>query len=163
MLLYSNLVEKVKKGKVENLKESYLFRLNFFKFLPHIVILGVSFALMPFLYVIYKEEGLGPFVFLVPLLAIISIYQIVNRFKYKFEIKNGSLFYKTVEIKLEEVTYCALNYGVLPKGKKLEPFLDIVTINKEEKIIPLNMGNKLMFILVLKELVGNRFSIVEEK
>ena len=45
----------------------------------------------------------------------------------------------------------------------MENFLDIITINKEEKIIPLHMGNKVLFILVLKEILGERFTIVEDK
>ena len=57
----------------------------------------------------------------------------------------------------------SLKYGVLPRAKKMENFLDIITINKEEKIIPLHMGNKVLFILVLKEILGERFTIVEDK
>lgn len=163
MLFYSDLLKKVKEGKVENLKESYTFRLSITKFLPHIIILSIVFAMVPFLLLIFKEEGLGPFVFLVPILGLISIAQIVNSLKFKFEIKEGSLFYRTIEIKLEDIKTCQLKYGVLPRGKKMETFIDIVTVNKEEKIIPLHMGNKLLFVLVLKEILGNRFSILEDK
>ena len=88
MLFYSDLLKKVKEGKLESLKESYVFRLKITKFLPHIIILLMVLVMSPFLVLIYKEEGLGPFVFLVPLLGLISIAQIVNSFKFKFEIKN---------------------------------------------------------------------------
>lgn len=163
MLFYSNLVKKVQESKIESLKEAYVFRLNIIKFLPHIIILTLVGVLIPFLYVIYKEEGLGAFIFLVPILGLISIAQIINSLKFKFEIKNGSLFYRTIEIKIDDIKTCSLKYGVLPRAKKMETFLDIITVNKEEKIIPLHMGNKILFILVLKELLGNRFTIVEDK
>lgn len=163
MLFYSDLLKKVKEEKLESLKESYVFRLKITKILPHIIILLMVLVMSPFLVLIYKEEGLGPFVFLVPLLGLISIAQIVNSFKFKFEIKDGSLFYRTIEIKLDDIKTCQLKYGVLPRGKKMETFIDIVTVNKEEKIIPLHMGNKVLFVLVLKEILGNRFSVLEEK
>jgi len=163
MLFYSDLVKKLKEDKQLELKESYVFRLNVLKILPHIVILLIVLAMVPFVYMIYKEEGLGAFTFLVPILGLISLGQIVNSFKFKFEIKNGSLFYKTIEIKLQDIVSCHLKYGVLPRAKKMEVFIDIVTINKEEKIIPLHMGNKILFVRVLRELLGNRFSIVEDK
>lgn len=162
MLFYEDLIGKVKESKIENLKEKYIFRLGITKFLPHIIILAFVLFLVPFLYIIYKAEGLSAFILLVPTLGIISIIQIMNTLKFKFEIKNGSLFYKTIEIKLDEIKSCNLKFGFLPKGKKMLIFLDIITVNKEEKIIPLNMGNKVLFVVVIKELLGNRFEIVEE-
>lgn len=162
-MFYSNLVTKVKEGKINELKESYIFRLNITKILPHIIILVLVAALIPFLLIIYKQEGLSAFVILVPVLGFISVAQIINSLKFKFEIRNGSLFYRTIEIKLDEIKTCSLKYGVLPRAKKMENFLDIITVNKEEKIIPLHMGNKVLFILVLKEILGERFAIIEDK
>ena len=106
-MFYSNLVTKVKEGKIDKLKESYVFRLNMTKILPHIIILILVAILIPFLLIIYKKEGLSAFVILVPILGLISIAQIVNSLKFKFEIKNGSLFYRTIEIKLDEIKACS--------------------------------------------------------
>ena len=45
----------------------------------------------------------------------------------------------------------------------MEVFLDIITVNKEEKIIPLHMHNKKLFVMVLREILKERFLIIEYK
>ena len=162
-MFYTNFIAKLKEEKLNQLEESYLFRLSYAKFMPHIIILSICLVMIPFLLIIFKKEGLNMFVGLIIVLALMSIAQIVNCFRFKFEIKNGSIFYRTFEIKLDEIKNCNLKYGVLPKAKKMEVFLDIITIKKEEKIIPLHMHNKKLFVMVLREILKERFLIIEYK
>ena len=58
-MFYTNFIAKLKEEKLNQLEESYLFRLSYAKFMPHIIILSICLVMIPFLLIIFKKEGLN--------------------------------------------------------------------------------------------------------
>lgn len=163
MVFYDDLVKKVNEGEIGELKDLYIFRLGLMKTL---YIIGVSIPplfLGLFEIMVIKEYGFRFMSIVSFFLGFLGIYFLSSLFKYKVIVKNDSLFLNKQEIKFDEMVSCKLENKLLPKGKKIEPALTIITEDNKEYTFYLHMAHKLRYLLIMKKLLGEKFSIVEEK
>ena len=75
---------------------------------------------------------------------------------------NKKLINKQFTIELDKVKLIELRKMVAPKSKKMEACLDIITHDKKQIILPLIMNNKLEFTSVIREIVADKFVIIED-
>lgn len=163
MMFYSDLVKKVKDGKFEKNKDIYIFRLNLLKIL-RTVIMAIPFVLIGLLEVVTIEQMGFRWQSLLSVLAVTyGIYLISTVFSFKITVKDESLILKKTVINFDEIESCTLENRVVPKGKIIEPSLRILTKNNQEIYFHLFMGKRIEFLLLIKEILGSRFKIVEEK
>lgn len=165
MVFYEDFIKKVK-GKELNVEEKeYSFKANYHRILTNFFI-GLPLVLLGF-FEMYALSKNG-FSYRQPLSLLImfyGLYIIYNAASYKIvlDAKSKILKDKKININLTEVKLCELRKMVAPRGKKLEVCLAFYTEDKKEIILPLIMGRKLDFVVILKKLLGERFEIIEEK
>lgn len=164
MIFYDDFVKKIKAGNIENLKDQYKFGLNLKKTLVHI---GVAIpAILTGSFELYMQFAGGfNFKLAIAVLAILlGLYNIKAFLSYKMIIdaNNKELFNKQLHVKFVDIDSATLSRRVTPGIKGLIETITIITKNREEIIVPLIMSNKFMFVMVLKEMIGNNFKIIEE-
>ncbi len=83
-------------------------------------------------------------------------------YKITLDFDKDLLISKDIEnISLADISSCTLKEEVLGSGKKVQRILRVITINKNEIIIPLMMSNKLKFVSLLKSRLQEKFIIVK--
>ncbi len=165
MVFYEDFVKKIKENKNIQLEEKYSFGANLNKLLSNIGI-GIPMILLG-LYSTYEgtRNGFSPRVLIgIGVLAygILVLYNILS-FRFLIDTKELKLKDKKLEIDLGNIALCELSKMAAPGGKRLEACLSFYTNDKKEIILPLNMKNKLKFVLVIKEVLKDKFEIIEEK
>lgn len=162
MVFYSDLVKKVNEGKVKELKNEYTFRLNLKKTVFTLAV-GIPTLLAGLLEImVIVQQGFRGSSILYFFFSAVGAFFLSTIFTYKVIIKDGSLFLNKKEIKFDEMVKCSLENLMLPRGKTVEPSLRILTDKNEEFIFHLHMAHRLQYLLVMKELLGEKFEIIEE-
>lgn len=84
-----------------------------------------------------------------------------NIFTYSILIntENGAIISGKLNTNMNNIKTCALKETKL--GKRVVPVIDMITNDKKQIIIPLYMNKKIRFIMLLKELLNERFSIIK--
>ena len=163
MIFYSDLVKKVKEGKFEKNKDIYIFKLDFLRVLKTLA-MATPFILIGAIEVITIQQFGFRWQSLLSFIAVIyGLYLIFTALSFKITVKENSLTLKKTVVNFDEVVTCTLENRVVPKGKAVEPSLKFVTKNNEEIYFHLFMGKRLEFLLLIKEILGSRFKIVEDK
>lgn len=163
MLFYDEFIKKVSSEKI-TLKENYSFGLNFRKILVRLGT-GIPITLIGGFQLWSATKLPNPSVLYYLLSSILIIFGLITIkgiFDYKIKISGTILYNKNISIDLSSVKLVELRKMVAPKSKKLEACLDIITHDKKQIILPLLMGNKLEFTLVVKELTKDKFSIIKD-
>ncbi len=165
MVFYEDFIKKIKENKEIKLEEKYLFGANINKLLSNFGI-GIPMILLG-LYSTYEgtRNGFNLRVLIgIGILAygILVLYNILS-FRFVIDTKDMKLRDKKIEIDFGNIALCELSKMAAPGGKRLEACLSFYTNDKKEIILPLNMKNKLKFVLVIKEVLKDKFEIIEEK
>lgn len=164
MLFYDDFIKKLNNTNLV-LKDKYKYGLNFTK---KIVWLGTGIPVTligGFQLWVLKNNGGNPIGYILSLLMVLfGLYNLKMSCAYKIEIDvvNKKLINKQFTIELDKVKLIELRKMVAPKSKKMEACLDIITHDKKQIILPLIMNNKLEFTSVIREIVADKFVIIED-
>lgn len=68
---------------------------------------------------------------------------------------------KNLELKFEEIEICELKEEAVGKKGKVQPVLDIITLDKRKVIIPLLMRKQLRFVSLVASRLKRKFNIIK--
>ena len=159
MLFYEDLVRKIEEEKIENIKKIEKFGLNGIKSL---VGYGIAIPLVliglfeVYSYTIYHKW----YLLLIGIIFLgIGLKQLKTVLTYSYvvdtEIKN--LKFGKLNLQFDNVQNGTLKEMKL--GKRVVPVIDMITNDKKQIVIPLFMGKQERFVLLVKEILKDRFSI----
>ena len=159
MLFYEDLVRKIEEEKIENIKKIEKFGLNGIKSL---VGYGIAIPLVliglfeVYSYTIYHKW----YLLLIGIIFLgIGLKQLKTVLTYSYvvdtEIKN--LKFGKLNLQFDNVQNGTLKEMKL--GKRVVPVIDMITNDKKQIVIPLFMGKQERFVLLVKEILTDRFSI----
>ena len=159
MLFYEDLVKKIEEEKIENIKKSEKFGLNGIKSL---VGYGIAIPLIliglfeVYSYTIYHKW----YLLLIGVIFLgIGLKQFKNVLTYSYIIDSDA---KTLKFGKLNLQFDNVQTGTLKEmklGKKVLPVIDMITKDRKQVIIPLYMNKQERFILLIKEILAERFSI----
>ena len=160
-MFYNKFKEKVKVNKLELKNKIYKYGLNYRKrFVWGIVGTNLFILGSYFTYANYQNGNKFSMILsLIVLFFAFSFIYMIFEYKISVDLQKREIFYKKVEISLDNIKKVTLRYMLPPGMKKLEICLDIITKDKVQIIIPLMMNNKLEFTLIIKEIMEREFYI----
>ena len=159
MLFYEDLVRKIEEEKIENIKKIEKFGLNKTKSL---VGYGIAIPLILIgLFEVYSYTVYHKWYFL--LIGIIflgiGLKQFKNVLTYSYVVDSDA---KTLKFGKLNLQFDNVQIGTLKEmklGKRVTPVIDMITNDKKQIVIPLFMAKQERFVLLLKEILADRFSI----
>ena len=159
MLFYEDLVRKIEEEKIENIEKIEKFKLNGAKSL---VGYGIAIPLILiglfeiYSYTIYHKW----YLLLIGVIFLgIGLKQFKNVLTYSYVVDSKA---KTLKFGKLNLQFDNVQTGTLKEmklGKKVVTVIDIITNDKKQIVIPLFMAKKIRFILLIKEILAERFSI----
>lgn len=159
MLFYEDLVKKIEEEKIKNIKSIEKFGLNNSKSL---VGYGISIPLILIgLFEIYSYTIYHKWYLL--LIGIIffglGLKQSKTIFTYSITIntEKNNLKFRKLYLQFDNVQSATLKEMKL--GKRIVPVIDMITIDRKQVIIPLYMNKQERFVLLIKEILDEKFSI----
>ena len=160
MLFYEDFVKKIDSTDKIQLKKFENFSVEVKKLVSGLGI-GVPLILIGLLQA-YLSKGTELRI-LPSILALVFIFLGLKQLKttlfYRISIdtETKTLVGEKLVLDLTVVESCTLKEAKL--GKNLQVILDIITTNRRQIIIPLYMKNKERFVLVMKEILKEKFFI----
>ena len=159
MLFYEDLVKKIETGKIEDIKKIEKFGLNKAK---NISGYGIAIPLIliglfeVYSYTIYHKWYL---LLIGALFFALGLKQAKTVFTYsiKVDTEARNIKFKNLNLNFDDVESGALKEMKL--GKKVLTVIDMITNDKKQIVIPLFMAKQIRFILLIKEILAERFSI----
>ncbi len=155
------LKDKVRKYKIEDERNKYIFRAD----LKYIISSSIFFIIIAFIagYSLYKGIiGVEKITPLKMILAVILFGYVAVAsfllFSFKIEVKNDEIFLKNIRIKMEDIENATVKMLGVGAGK-VDNFLEIITKDKRKIQIRLNISNKLLFLKLLKNKIGEKLDI----
>ena len=159
MLFYEDLVRKIEEEKIENIEKIEKFSLNGTKSL---VGYGIAIPLIliglfeVYSYTVYHKW----YLLLIGIIFLgIGLKQLKTVLTYSYvidtEIKN--LKFGKLNLQFDNVQTGTLKEMKL--GKRVTPVIDMITNDKKQIVIPLFMAKQERFVLLLKEILADKFSI----
>lgn len=161
MFLYENLKKKIENSKLE-LKKEYKYGLDFRRTFIWGITGGTMLILCIFFIVTeWPKNGFNFFTLVAIITGIMGFSFVMVLFNYKISlnIEKGKLVYKSTEIMFEEIETAVLRRSTLPGKTKRMIYIDIITKDRIQAIIPMIMSRKWEFGAVLKTLLNEKFSI----
>ena len=159
MLFYEDLVKKIETGKIEDIKKIEKFGLNKAK---NISGYGIAIPLIliglfeVYSYTIYHKW----YLLLIGVIFLgIGLKQFKNVLTYSYVVDSDT---KTLKFGKLNLQFDNVQTGTLKEmklGKKVVTVIDIITNDKKQIVIPLFMAKQIRFILLIKEILAERFSI----
>ena len=159
MLFYEDLVRKIEEEKIENIEKIEKFKLNGAKSL---VGYGIAIPLILiglfeiYSYTIYHKW----YLLLIGVIFLgIGLKQFKNVLTYSYVVDSKA---KTLKFGKLNLQFDNVQTGTLKEmklGKKVVTVIDIITNDKKQIVIPLFMAKQERFVLLLKEILADRFSI----
>ncbi|TDT69130.1 hypothetical protein EV215_1472 [Hypnocyclicus thermotrophus] len=164
MFFYEDLVKNVEKKEVNLDKEKYKFSLNF---RTKIIKIGTGLPLILIgLYymadIVNKKLSISAILGALIFYTGILIVQEVFTFRLIIDKKNDEIITKTFRFNISSIDSIELKKMVIPRTKKIEACLDIITVEKKQYIIPLVMNKKIEFCAILRELKREKFKIIKD-
>ena len=159
MLFYEDLVKKIETGKIEDIKKIEKFDLNKAK---NISGYGIAIPLIliglfeVYSYTIYRKWYL---LLIGALFFALGLKQAKTVFTYSIKVDTEA---KNIKFKNLNLNFDDVESGTLKEmklGKKVLPVIDMITKDRKQVIIPLYMNKQERFILLVKEILAERFSI----
>ena len=160
MLFYEDLVRKIEEEKIENVEKIEKFKLNGTKSL---VGYGIAIPLILiglfeiYSYTIYHKW----YLLLIGVIFLgIGLKQFKNVLTYSSYIVDSDA--KTLKFGKLNLQFDNVQTGTLKEmklGKKVVTVIDIITNDKKQIVIPLFMAKQIRFILLIKEILAERFAI----
>ena len=159
MLFYEDLVKKIESGKIEDIKKIEKFGLNNTK---NLVGYGIAIPLILIgLFEIYSYTIYHKWYLLVigVIFFALGLKQAKTVFTYSIKVDTEA---KNIKFKNLNLNFDDVESGTLKEmklGKRVLPVIDMITKDRKQVIIPLYMNKQERFILLVKELLAERFSI----
>ena len=159
MLFYEDLVRKIEEEKIENIEKIEKFKLNGTKSL---VGYGIAIPLILiglfeiYSYTIYHKWYL---LLIGALFFALGLKQVKTVFTYSIKVDTEA---KNIKFKNLNLNFDDVESGTLKEmklGKKVLLVIDMITKDRKQFIIPLYMNKQERFILLVKEILAERFSI----
>lgn len=159
MLFYEYLVKKIETGKIEDIKKIEKFGLDKVK---NISGYGIAIALIliglfeVYLYTIHHKWY---FLLIGALSFALGLKQAKTVFTYSIKVDTEA---KNIKFKNLNLNFDDVESGTLKEmklRKKVLPVIDMITKDRKQVIIPLYMDKQERFILLVKEILAERFSI----
>lgn len=159
MLFYEDLVRKIEEEKTENIKKIEKFGLNGTKSLGGYGI-GIPLILIGlfevYSYTVYHKW----YLLLIGIIFLgIGLKQLKTVLTYSYVIDTETKNLKFGKLNLQ---FDNVQSGVLKEmklGKRVTPVIDMITNDKKQIVIPLFMAKQERFVLLIKEILAERFSI----
>ena len=159
MLFYEDLVRKIEEEKIENIENIEKFKLNGAKSL---VGYGIAIPLILiglfeiYSYTVYHKW----YLLLIGVIFLgIGLKQFKNVLTYSYVVDSDA---KTLKFGKLNLQFDNVQTGTLKEmklGKKVVTVIDIITNDKKQIVIPLFMAKQIRFILLIKEILAERFAI----
>ena len=159
MLFYEDLVRKIEEEKIENIENIEKFKLNGAKSL---VGYGIAIPLILiglfeiYSYTVYHKW----YLLLIGIIFLgIGLKQFKNVLTYSYVVDSDA---KTLKFGKLNLQFDNVQTGTLKEmklGKKVVTVIDIITNDKKQIVIPLFMAKQIRFILLIKEILAERFAI----
>ena len=159
MLFYEDLVRKIEEEKIENIENIEKFKLNGAKSL---VGYGIAIPLILiglfeiYSYTVYHKW----YLLLIGIIFLgIGLKQFKNVLTYSYVVDSHA---KTLKFGKLNLQFDNVQTGTLKEmklGKKVVTVIDIITNDKKQIVIPLFMAKQIRFILLIKEILAERFAI----
>jgi len=159
MLFYEDLVRKIEEEKIENIENIEKFKLNGTKSL---VGYGIAIPLILiglfeiYSYTVYHKW----YLLLIGVIFLgIGLKQFKNVLTYSYVVDSDA---KTLKFGKLNLQFDNVQTGTLKEmklGKKVVTVIDIITNDKKQIVIPLFMAKQIRFILLIKEILAERFAI----
>ena len=159
MLFYEDLVRKIEEEKIENIEKIEKFKLNGTKSL---VGYGIAIPLIliglfeVYSYTIYHKW----YLLLIGVIFLgIGLKQFKNVLTYSYVVDSDT---KTLKFGKLNLQFDNVQTGTLKEmklGKKVVTVIDIITNDKKQIVLPLFLAKQIRFILLIKEILAERFSI----
>ncbi|PIM89167.1 hypothetical protein CI111_08285 [Fusobacterium animalis] len=159
MLFYEDLVRKIEEKKIENIKKIEKFGLNGTKSLGGYGI-GIPLILIG-LFEIYSYTVYHKWYLLLIGIIFLGIglkqLKTVLTYSYVIDTETKNLKFGKLNLQFDNVQTGTLKEMKL--GKRVTPVIDMITNDKKQIVIPLFMAKQERFVLLLKEILADRFSI----
>ena len=159
MLFYEDLVRKIEEEKIENIKKIENFGLNGTKSLGGYGI-GIPLILIGlfevYSYTVYHKW----YLLLIGIIFLgIGLKQLktVLTYSYVIDTETKNLKFGKLDLQFDNVQSGTLKEMKL--GKRVTPVIDMITNDKKQIVIPLFMAKQERFVLLIKEILAERFSI----
>ena len=159
MLFYEDLVRKIEEEKIENIEKIEKFKLNGAKSL---VGYGIAIPLILiglfeiYSYTIYHKW----YLLLIGVIFLgIGLKQFKNVLTYSYIIDSDAKTLKFGKLKLQFDNVQTATLKEMKLGRKVVTVIDMITNDKRQIVIPLFMAKQIRFILLIKEILAERFSI----
>ena len=159
MLFYEDLVRKIEEEKIENIEKIEKFKLNGAKSL---VGYGIAIPLILiglfeiYSYTIYHKW----YLLLIGVIFLgIGLKQFKNVLTYSYIIDSDAKTLKFGKLNLQFDNVQTATLKEMKLGRKVVTVIDMITNDKRQIVIPLFMAKQIRFILLIKEILTERFSI----
>ena len=159
MLFYEDLVKIIEEEKIENIEKIEKFNLNGTKSL---VGYGIAIPLIliglfeVYSYTIYHKW----YLLLIGVIFLgIGLKQFKNILTYSYVIDTETKNLKFGKLNLQFDNVQTGTLKEMKLGKRVTPVIDMITNDKKQIVIPLFMGRQERFVLLIKEILADRFSI----
>lgn len=158
MLFFDEFIKSIETTNIIE-KDRYTYRLNNRQLILFMII-GISLILLGGLLVYqgYVENKIVCY-FISIVVFYLALKNFKNIFSYRIKIDKieNSMSGMGLNLSFNDIMECKLKEGIIGKVKYLQVYLRIVTKDKKEIIIPLNMNKKLEFVIVVKKILQERF------
>ncbi|MGL4981184.1 MAG: hypothetical protein ACRC40_04600 [Fusobacteriaceae bacterium] len=162
MVFYEDFIKKIGKSSLDNLNS----RKKFFLELKRVIMwlgTGVPILLIS-LYQFYigtiDEIKYTNLIFGALFLYVaLKHLRTVAGYSVELDLVGNILKYEKVEIDLNKIETCTLKELQIGKKAEIQVVIDIITEDKNQYIIPLMMGKKMEFVLMLKKSLNGKFKI----
>ena len=159
MLFYEDLVKKIEEEKIENIEKIEKFSLNGTKSL---VGYGIAIPLIliglfeVYSYTIYHKW----YLLLIGVIFLgIGLKQFKNILTYSYVIDTETKNLKFGKLNLQFDNVQTGTLKEMKLGRKVVTVVDMITNDKKQIVIPLFMARQIRFILLIKEILAEKFSI----
>ena len=159
MLFYEDLVRKIEEEKIENIEKNEKFKLNGAKSL---VGYGIAIPLILIgLFEIYSYTVYHKWYLLLIGVIFLGIglkqFKTVLTYSYIVDSDAKTLKFGKLNLQFDNVQTATLKEMKL--GRKVVTVIDMITNDKRQIVIPLFMAKQIRFILLIKEILAERFAI----
>ena len=159
MLFYEDLVRKIEEEKIENIEKIEKFKLNGAKSL---VGYGIAIPLILiglfeiYSYTVYHKW----YLLLIGVIFLgIGLKQFKNVLTYSYIIDSDAKTLKFGKLNLQFDNVQTATLKEMKLGRKVVTVIDMITNDKRQIVIPLFMAKQIRFILLIKEILAERFAI----
>ena len=159
MLFYEDLVRKIEEEKIENIEKIEKFKLNGTKSL---VGYGIAIPLILIgLFEVYSYTIYHKWYLLLIGVIFLGIglkqFKTILTYSYVIDIETKNLKFGKLNLQFDNIQSGTLKEMKL--GKRVVTVIDMITNDRKQIVIPLFMAKQERFVLLIKEILADRFSI----